>query len=168
METTDTVIEGRRLRLLNALAEGQRAGTPQEACAHAASEMARATGDIPFALLYLLDESGAARLAGAAHLVPGSAWAPTTVRAGETAPWPFADVKDEPLTIPLPDGVAGARGAAILPIAGGGQRFGFVVTGLSPMLSESHSYTRFHTLLAASISQGVSSAVAYQEERKRL
>jgi PAS domain S-box-containing protein len=57
----------------------------------------------------------------------------------------------------------------ILPIehSGGGQRFGFVVAGLGPLLSQSASYTRFQTLLAASISQGVSSAASYQEERKR-
>jgi hypothetical protein len=60
VETTDKVIEGRRLLLLNALAEATRAQHPAQACAHAAAEIARASADVPFALLYLLDDSGVA------------------------------------------------------------------------------------------------------------
>jgi hypothetical protein len=40
VETTDKVIEERRLRLLNALAEGRRAPTAAAACTQAATEMA--------------------------------------------------------------------------------------------------------------------------------
>jgi PAS domain S-box-containing protein len=169
VETTDKVIEERRLRLLNALAEAARAATPAEACAHAAAEIARASTDVPFALLYLLDEAGIGTLVGAANVATGTAWAPLAVRPGAPAPWPFAEVKDEPRFVPLTDGPGGARGAVILPIeqSGGGQRYGFVVAGLSPMLAQTASYTRFQTLLAASISQAVSSAAAYDEERQR-
>ena len=41
METTDKVIEERRLRLLNALAEATQAKTKQDACAQAAIHIAR-------------------------------------------------------------------------------------------------------------------------------
>jgi len=170
VETTDKVIEERRLRLLNALAEGARAAqTPVQACAHAAAEIARAPSDVPFVLLYLLDDAGIATLAGAANIDAGSALAPSAIRPGEGAPWPFAGVGDDPCLVPLDGGPGNARGAVILPIehSGGGQRFGFVVAGLGPMLAQSASYTRFHKLLAASISQGVSSASAYEQERKR-
>src|SRR5665213_761021 len=172
VETTDTVIEGRRLRLLNALAEAARAKTPAEACAQAAAEIARAPLDAPFALLYLFDEAGGATLAGTANIAAGDTLSPHLLRPGEPTPWPFedfgADAKDDPRFVPLVDGPGGARGAAILPIEqSGAGRLGFVVAGLSPMLSHSESYTRFHKLLAAGISHGVSSAAAYQEERKR-
>ena len=169
VETTDKVIEERRLLLLNALADAARAQTPADACAHAAAQIAQAPGDVPFALLYLLDESGVATLSGAANIAAGSAWAPSAIHPADEAPWPLREVGHDPLVVPLPDSPAGARGAVILPIehAGGGQRFGFVVAGLSAMLSQSASYTRFHRLLAASISQGVSSAAAYEQERKR-
>ena len=40
--------------------------------------------------------------------------------------------------------------------------------GLSPLLSQSASYIRFQTLLAASVSQNVTNAIAAEEERKRL
>ncbi len=74
VETTEKVIEERRLRLFNALAEASHARTPQEACARAAEEIARAPNDIPFALLYLLDGAGTATLVGAANIAPGIPW----------------------------------------------------------------------------------------------
>src|SRR5471030_1113691 len=124
VETTDSVIEGRRLRLLNALAEGGRAQTPAAACAHAAVEIARAPSDVPFALLYLLDDAGTAVLAGAANITAGSPLSPISLRSGERGPWPFEDLKDDVHYLPLVDGPHGARGAAILPIeqSRGGQR----------------------------------------------
>ena len=169
VETTDKVIEERRLRLLNALAEGARAPAPAEACAHAAAEIARAPTDVPFALLYLLDDSGVATLAGAANIVAGEALAPHRLRPGEPSPWPFDEVEADPRFVPLTGAPGGARGAVILPMehSGAGRRYGFIVAGLSPMLSQNPSYTRFHKLLAASISQGVSTAAAHEEERRR-
>ena len=172
VETTEKVIEERRLRLLNALAEGARAQTLAQACAHAAAEIARAPSDVPFAILYLLDKrTGVATLTGAANITAGAPLAPITIRPSDHGAWPVEDagIKDDPRVVPLVDGPGGARGAVILPIehSGGGERFGFVVVGLSPMLSKSASYARFHKLLAASISQGVTSAASYEEERTR-
>jgi hypothetical protein len=86
VETTDKVIEERRLRLLNALAEGARARTPAEACAHAATEIARAPADVPFALLYLL----AARWPRAPFVRapprPGPSTRSRTIRASSRCP----------------------------------------------------------------------------------
>ncbi len=171
VETTEKVIEERRLRLLNALAEGARAQTLAQACGHAATEIARAPGDVPFAILYLFDRrSGVAAISGVANIAAGAPLAPITIRPGDGGPWHVENTGiDDAHGVPLTDGPAGARGAVLLPIeqAAGGERFGFVVVGLSPLLSKSASYTRFHKLLAASISQGVSSAAAYEEERTR-
>jgi PAS domain S-box-containing protein len=169
VETTDKVIEERRLRLLNALADGARAPTPAAACAHAASEIARAPSDVPFALLYLVDDAGAAKLAGVANLEAGSRLAPSVVDSSEGAAWPFEGVEDEPYFVPVTDAPGGAKVAVVLPIeqSGGGRRFGYLVAGLSPMLAQSPSYVRFHKLLGASISQSVSGAAAFEEERKR-
>ena len=50
----------------------------------------------------------------------------------------------------------------------GGRPLGFLVLGLSPLLSQSASYIRFQTLLAASVSQNVTNAIAAEEERKHL
>jgi PAS domain S-box-containing protein len=169
METTEKVIEERRLRLLNALAEASRAQSRAEACAHAAAEIASSSADVPFALIYLLDDSGRATLAGAANISVGDLLAPATVEPGGSGPWNIEDLRDEPRFVPLLAGPGGSRGAVILPLerTGAGQPMGFVVAGLSPMLARSPSYTRFHKLLAASISQAVGSAALLEEERKR-
>ena len=172
LETTEKVIEERRLRLLNALANATIAKTKEAACVIAISEITRAPNDVPFALLYLLDAtSQIATLVGSAHLDAGSAHSPAAIRLSEGAVWPFADAlnSEEPLLVPLENGPLGARGAAILRIerAGGGTPFGFIVVGLSPLLQSGESYTRFHNLLAASISQSVSGAAAYEAEKTR-
>jgi PAS domain S-box-containing protein len=160
METTEKVIEERRLRLLNALAEASRAQSRAEACAHAAAEIASSAADVPFALIYLLDDAGRGTLAGSANIPAGDLLAPVTVEPGKS---------DEPRFIPLSAGPSGSRGAVILPLerTGAGQPMGFMVAGLSSMLTQSPSYTRFHKLLAASISQAVGSAALLEEERKR-
>jgi signal transduction histidine kinase/CheY-like chemotaxis protein len=172
LETTDKVIEERRLRLLNALADVTQAKTPAEACALAAAQIERDPSDVPFSLLYLLDErSGVATLAGAANIEPGTPRAPASIASGDHSTWPFAvsGESGSPGFVTLEDGPGGARGAVILPIerAGGGRPLGFVVAGLGPYLRQSESYERFHNLLAASISQGVSNAAAYEAERQR-
>ena len=170
VETTDKVIEERRLRLLNALADGRRAPTAAAACAHAASEIAREAKDIPFAVFYLFDNAGVARLAGTAHVAPGSDLAPETICPGDAAPWSFDAPATDRRVVLMSSARTDVRGAAVMPIApsGGGGPLGMLVCGLSPLLSDTVSYTRFHTLLASSLSQNVSNAVAAEEERKHL
>ncbi len=163
VETTERVLEERRLRLLNALAATtSNAPSVREACAHAAAQIARARQDAPFALLYLRDESSSTyELAGAANVEPGTAEAPRSIRDGERAPWPLRGNGRTIARLDAP--VAGASEAVVLPI----ERVGFMVAGLSPLLAKSPSYERFHTLLAGSVSQAVGKALAYEEERRR-
>jgi hypothetical protein len=127
VETTARVIEEGRLRLLNSLADVTRAQSPAQAYAHAAVQIARAPGDIPFALLYLLDESECvARLAGAANMEGGTLRSPLSIPFGKDSPWPFDELgtQDAPRFVEA-EAVPGARGAMILPIerSGGGRPF---------------------------------------------
>jgi signal transduction histidine kinase/DNA-binding response OmpR family regulator len=172
METTAKVIEERRLRLLNALAEATQARTTTEACAHAAAQIARFPSDVPFALLYLLDDGArVAHLVGVSNLERGTSRSPESIAFGDPSVWPFEDAltRASPRFVELDSGTEEARGVVILPIerSGGGRPFGFLVAGLSPLLRSSESYHRFHNLLAASLSQVVSNAGAYEEEKKR-
>ena len=170
IETTEKVLGERRLRLLNALAEATQAGSREDACARAATHLARFVNDVPFALLYLLDEdSDAARLAGTANIQPGSAYAPTTIRLGEGGTWPLDGALAEPRYVDFPMGPAGSRGGVIqaLERGGGGRALGYVVVGLSPLLARSTAYDQFHRLLAASLSLAIGNAAAYEDERKR-
>ena len=169
METTERVIEGRRLRLLNALAEAARAKTPADACALVAAQTARFPSDVPFALLYLLDEvAGVVRLAGAANIEPGTPEAPASIALGYGATGTFEGAWAQHVA-QLVESRASARAEVLLPIerSGGGRPFGFIVAGLSPILRQSASYDRFHKLLSSSISQIVSDAAAYADERGR-
>jgi PAS fold len=75
-------------------AEGKMA---EEACAIAAQALAGHARDIPFALLYLVDEAGQrARLVGATGVGKGEAAAPVALEldrvAGRDTEWPLAEV----------------------------------------------------------------------------
>jgi hypothetical protein len=166
METTDKVIEGRRLLLLNALANAKQAASPADACAEAAVHLAQSPNDVPFALLYLHDHvASTSRLVGAANIEVGSPLAPATIGFGGDTAWPIDHESPgvAPRSVALSAAPGGARGAVVLPIerAGGGKPLGFIVAGLSALLRQTASYERFHTLLAAGISQAVSNAAAY-------
>ena len=72
-EETERVLGERRLATLGTLAASTRGlRTVEEVCRRAAETLARNLNDVPFALVYLLDEMGRARLAGHAGLEPGS------------------------------------------------------------------------------------------------
>jgi signal transduction histidine kinase len=170
LETTAKIIEERRLRLLNALAQITSAKRPADACEQAAEQLARAPNDVPFALLYLADAGSRFTLAGAANLEPGTESAPESIVTGDGSIWPLdASTTHAPIHVELPSGPNAARGAVISPIerAAGGPPLGFLVVGLSALLRSTESYDRFHRLLASSISQGVSNAAAYEAERQR-
>jgi signal transduction histidine kinase len=74
-ETTGRVLGERRLRTLSELAAGvSRASTAEDACGLAVRTLAGNGCDIPFALLYLVDDrAGAARLAGVAGVAAAAA-----------------------------------------------------------------------------------------------
>jgi signal transduction histidine kinase len=170
LETTEKVIEERRLRLFNALADATQAESPEEACALAAAHIARASNDVPFALLYLLDEASSTfRRAAVANVEPGTPQSPMSIALGDSSTWLFDPSVPTPRSVACKDAPGGARGAVILPIerAGAGKPLGFIVAGLSPLLRASKSYDRFHNLLSAAISRVVSNAAAYEAEKQR-
>jgi signal transduction histidine kinase/DNA-binding response OmpR family regulator len=172
VETTEKVIEERRLRLLNALAQATQARTIQDACASAIAQLARFQNDVPFALLYRIEEGAEqATLVGTANIEAGTELAPSPIPLGKPSVWPLdaSESQSPPRYIDLESVAHGSRGAVILPIerGGGGRPLGFLVAGLSPLLSNSASYNRFHNLVAASLSQVVSNAAAYEMERER-
>ena len=96
-EITDKVIGERRIVALRDL--GARVGdarTAEEACRIAAETLTLHDKDIPFALLYLLDEDGKqARLAGATGAPGNEELSPLVVDLGASAEngWPLAEVR---------------------------------------------------------------------------
>ncbi|MDQ6661585.1 MAG: PAS domain-containing protein, partial [Chloroflexota bacterium] len=152
-ETTGQVLGDRRLRTLHDLAE--RAGeakTAEEVCFIATEMLAGNTADIPFALLYLLDNDGKqASLAGSFGVNPDSLAGSRLVDLTQPegfGQWPLAQVAStgQPalvdslserfgvFTTMQADGIT-PHSALVLPIARSGQQipYGLLVVGISPL-----------------------------------
>lgn len=182
-ETSEKVIGERRLRTLRDLAA--RCGEAQQvaqACRIAAETLAKNQYDVPFSLLYLLDEQPArARLAGSAGIAPGLDASPEYVLLGEdTAAWPFLEAArtSKPVLVErlssrfrgLPTGAwdAPPDGALVLPITPPGRPIstGWLVAALSPRKRLDQEYRTFLDLVAGQVGAMAAEALAVEEERK--
>ena len=186
-EITDKVIGERRVQALRDL--GLRSGearTAEEASVIAAQGLALHAKDVPFALIYLLDEGSAkARLAAAAGCETSGRYSPAEIdeidlsQAG--AAWPLATVAQtgetkivEALDRVFPSLPPGPwsdppRCAAVVPIRStkADQVAGFLVAGVSARIRYDERYQSFLDLVAAQIATAVASARTYEEERRR-
>jgi PAS domain S-box-containing protein len=186
-ETTARVIGERRLRTLRELLERtfEQAKTPEQACHAAAETLSRNRYDIPFALIYLLDDVGEkARLIEAIGIEADSAPAPSEINfVGEYVPWRLDEIlksgnlqtiggldrKFGPLT-------AGAweddctREAVVMPLAKAGVQdlpAGFLIAGISPRIGLDEKYRDFLQLAAGHVATAIANARALEEERQR-
>jgi signal transduction histidine kinase/DNA-binding response OmpR family regulator len=182
-EITEKVVGERRSAVLRDLgAVAGEARTAEEACANMAAALARHPSDAPFALLYLLDETGGrARLEGAAGIEAGAPAAPVLIELDRPdAAWPLVQASQTGgLTIGglaerferLPEGPWSdpPHTAVVRPIkaAGAGPAAGFLVAGVSARLKLDDQHLGFFDLVAAQISAGVVNARAYEEEWNR-
>lgn len=184
-EDTAVVLSQRRLKTLRELGvrTTDEAKTAEDACGIAAAILADNQNDLPFALLYLLDEVGKrAKLVGATRLQEGTPASPVVVELGDTqAPWPFSTVIEtgESQAVdhlpqkfgPLPGGAwpESPQQAFVLPLGkpGQGRLAGFLVAGLSPRLAFDNDYRSFLELAAGHIASAVANARAYEAERQR-
>jgi PAS fold len=151
IETTTRVIGERRLRTLRELAtwKAGRAGSAEDACRTAAQILAEDPLDLPFALLYLLDEDGRhARLTGSVGVGHGTPAAPAAFDLdGPEASSPFrrvvetgkgvevGDLSDRFGLLPGGGWPESPQRAVVLPMTrpGQAQLAGFVVAGISPI-----------------------------------
>ena len=187
VETTYRVIGERRSRLLREL--GERTATARsvdEACALAAETLGSAPADLPFCLLYMLDDASGerrARLAGATGIPPGEAAAPILVDTAErTALWPLFRVLETGQTETV-DSLSGRFGGTLpggpwpepteralvtpLIVARSAKPTGFLVAGVSPRRALDDEYRAFVAQVATQVSTFVANARAYEEERRR-
>ena len=180
-ETTQRVLHERRLAVLRELTAD--AKSSQEAAALVA-QILNGKSDIPFALVYLLDQDGrTARLASHTGLPSGHlATASTIDLAGDHSHmWPLTQaVKTGTMEIvadvdrrfgPLPGRPwpEPTSGAAVLSLQKAGQSdlAGFLILGVSPRRYFDDSYQRFFELVAGHVATMIANARAYEEERKR-
>ncbi|KAJ3284533.1 hypothetical protein HK104_009887, partial [Borealophlyctis nickersoniae] len=184
-EVTMRVIHERRERSLREL--GSKAGkatSVQEACQVAAQCLSRATGDIPFSLLYLTEGDGERRkcvlraTTGIPQTHPlATPVIPVSIPSSETI-WPVAEVVwtgraielndlDDPT---LPGGIWPDKPteAVILPIHDVRREItGVLVLGVNPRRRLDDLYRNFHTLMVRQLSNNLTAARSYEEEKKK-
>ncbi|HVV93317.1 MAG TPA: ATP-binding protein [Hyphomicrobiales bacterium] len=186
-EITDKIVGERRILALRDLgAHSGEARSVEEACMLALAALAPHDRDVPFALVYLIDDTRQrARLVCAQGTEAGAAAAPMTVAldvaAGAIEGWPLAEaLQGEGIVVvenlgarfgEVPPGpwTEPPHTAVVVPIKSNvAHEFaGFLVAGASPRLRLDERYRGFFDLAAAQITTAIATARAYEEARRR-
>jgi signal transduction histidine kinase/CheY-like chemotaxis protein len=185
IETTDKVIGERRLRTLRDLAAKCK-GVESESSAYdaAASILADNPHDVPFALIYSVDERRSkAVLKAVAGIAPDTLASPDSVALSHGAfdPWLLGMVaRSGHVTIranlahdftSLPTGAwkVPPQSAMVLPVLLPGQEHprAILVAAASPMRALDEDYRTFFGLVATQIASALADAQAIEEERRR-
>ncbi|MBC1220982.1 type II toxin-antitoxin system ParD family antitoxin [Nostoc sp. UCD121] len=182
-EVTQQVLGERRLRLQRDLvARGEDTRSVEATCKDILSTIAEYPLDVPFALLYLSDESDAKaiKLFGSVGVIENDEIAPTTVLIQKSdGIWPFAQVMAGQAVvvenilryITITSGPWGeiVDRALMLPIPSSNitAPLGVLIAGISPNQALDEAYKSFYELLAGQVSVSLRNAGAYEEERKK-
>ncbi|HET9934342.1 MAG TPA: ATP-binding protein [Polyangiaceae bacterium] len=180
-ETTERVLAERRLRTLRALsahAASTAGAALTEVGAGALTTLGQNAADVPYSLLYLVEEDERARLIGWHGLERGTRGAPEMLElADPQALWPLqsAAAQRETLTTPvesfgaLPGGVWSEPSprAAVVSVARAGVR-AYLVVGLSPRRAFDPAYADFLDLAADQIAAMLAGARAHEREQAAL
>ncbi len=176
-ETTERVLGERRLRTLRDLgALAMAAKTPEEAAQLAAETLSANDADMPFSLLYLVEDDGRhARLVASSGGIESPA---TPSLIGDDARWPAGQVVASARAVvvddlralePLPSGpwTDPPHTALALPLMSGETVVGVLVAAVSPRRQLDDAYRGFYDVLAGQIATILANAHAHMEERKR-
>jgi signal transduction histidine kinase len=184
METTAQVLGERRLRTLSAIADQSAdAKTVDEACRSVAAALADNERDLPFALIYLVDDQArSARLAAATGLSDADSASVDGPANGARGDWPLDAVLSSGAPL-LVDGENFQRGlgavrarehlpptrALLIPIALAGEArpLGVLVIGLSPRLPAHEQYRSFLDLVAGQVAAAIAGARALETAELR-
>ncbi|HEX6818552.1 MAG TPA: ATP-binding protein, partial [Ktedonobacterales bacterium] len=195
-EISEQVVGERRMVALRDLgARSAEAKSAEEACRIAAETLSHHSKDVPFALLYLIDQNGKqARLAASAGLSEGASVGDSVIElepeggsSGRVAEnitprmWPLAEVVREESLHVVEDLAARfervPRGpwsdppsmAVVMPIRSNiaRQPAGVLVAGVSSRLRFDDAYAGFFELVSGQIATAIANARAYEEERRR-
>jgi PAS domain S-box-containing protein len=185
-ETTYRVLSERRARLLRQVAAKTGiAKTAEESSALVVEALQSDPLDIPFALLYLIDQEGkSAHLCGSTEFIPDSPISPTRINLIEedgTDDWLIAravQTAQSQILTDLPTRFGNLPGspwleppqeAMVLPIAVTSQSkvTGVLVAVASPRRRLDESYCDFLNQVAGQVALAIANARAYEEERKR-
>ncbi|MBZ5605448.1 MAG: GAF domain-containing protein, partial [Acidobacteriia bacterium] len=183
-DVTPKVLSARRLATLSDLAARALVEkTAGAACGTAIRTLSKNHDDIPFALLYLSDETGRrAWLEQAAGGLTAEFEAPPGVPLDqplEFSPWPIGEVyrTGQRRIVELQSVRGIAHGLAdqpvteaiVLPVASRGEQapYGVLVAGVNPCRPLDADYLTFFDLIAGQVATGIQNARAIEEEKKR-
>jgi signal transduction histidine kinase/ActR/RegA family two-component response regulator len=182
IETTSTMVAQRRTRTLRDLSVSAVKGRSlAESLTLAVETLANSNLDLPFVMVYLLDDTGeAAKLVATTGLPAGTEASSVDVAVDQNG-WNFAtvvasnetllieDVSDRfpPLVCPpYPEPLKTAL-VLPLPLPGADRPAALMVVGASVRLPMNEAYRSFFDLLGSAMKTIMSSAIAYEAERKR-
>lgn len=185
-ETTGQVLAARRLQVLRELKTGaEKSTTVQEACRVSMEIMATDPADIPFALLYLLNENGReAHLVSTAGVEPEQPVSPRRIvlqdKPDHEASWPLARIREPNQSLVVKDLITRfsqlppgpwpepPSAALILALVAPGQKqlVGFLVTGISSRRIFDEDYYSFLELTAERITTAICSSLVYEAKER--
>jgi PAS domain S-box-containing protein len=185
IETTDKIIGERRLRTLRDLAARCKGAESERlACVAAANVLAANPHDVPFALVYRIDEDArSASLLATAGISPDAAAASSHVSldANGDGLWSLAavarsgrpalavDLQRQFASLPSGAWKTPPHTAIVLPVLmpGSDHPRAVLVAAVSPMRALDDDYSTFFGLIASQIASGLADAEALEAERKR-
>jgi two-component sensor histidine kinase len=183
-DDTDRVIGARRLALLRELASRTwDAETVDDVYALSARALGSDLRDMPFALIYRLEEDGArATLRGTSGIAAGHPAAPDAITVEGSSPWPISDVirggarrlvGKLPEKFPdLPKGPweDGPQEALLLPLSTSAEAAprGVLILAVNPYRRQGdESFENFAALVARQIALAIVHIESYENERER-
>jgi signal transduction histidine kinase len=183
-ETTDRVLNERRMRILRELAaRTAESKSVREACCTFAEVLGDNNPDIPFALIYLVDDDARGVSLAASAGLQGSSYHPADhLASDENDGWSIARAVRHGGSVVLDDlhlrfgALPGGAWpepttrAIVSAIAKSGQRAGVtgvLIAGINPRRALDDPYRRFFDLVTGQMATAVANARAYEEERRR-
>jgi signal transduction histidine kinase/DNA-binding response OmpR family regulator len=185
IETTEKVIGERRLRTLRDLAARCKGADSEESAYQAAATVLAANShDVPFALIYRVDEhESRARLKAVAGIGVGTEASPEWVLLDESAidPWSLRRVvrsgqttvvHELPLrfnALPMGAWKVPPQSAMVLPVLLPGHEHprAILIAAVSPMRALDEDYRTFFGLVATQLASALADAQALEDERRR-
>jgi PAS domain S-box-containing protein len=181
IETTDQVIEERRLRTLQDLAtEVAKLKSEREICEAAARVFTRNPEDLPFTIFYLTrPKKHSARLMATSGIAPDAPISPAALPIDDTV-WPLerAIKSGSTQVVTFAEGQTSAppsgwgevpKHGVVVPIAlpGRSEPAGFFITGVNPRKELDRPYRAFLDRIASTLSAEIANVRTLEAERER-
>jgi PAS domain S-box-containing protein len=184
-ETTAKILHARQLRTLSELsAKALVEKSVHAACVSSIEIISQNPDDMPFSLLYLLDDNcRVATLAGTSHVLKGiDSVSPLEIDVnvqGSPSLWPLREVVegsrprlvgvDGVDSLPLGAAQRPVTEALVLPLTSATQSrpFALLIVGVNPTRKLDREYSMFFSLIADQVATAIQNATAVEQEKKR-